>query len=112
MEKKLISEAQAGFMKGKSTLDNLVALEKEVHETFIKKQYLITIFFDLAKAYDTCWRHLILKELHDSGMRGELPIIIADFLADRKFHVKVGEKISDQFSQDMGVPQGSVLSVI
>lgn len=112
MEKKLISEAQAGFMKGKSTLDNLVALEKEVHETFIKKQYLITIFFDLAKAYDTCWRHLILKELYDSGMRGNLPIIIADFLTDRKFHVKIGEKISDQFSQDMGVPQGSVLSVI
>ena len=111
MEKKLISEAQAGFMKGKSTLDNLVALEKEVHETFLKKQFLITIFFDLAKAYDTCWRHLILKELHDSGMRGKLPIIIADFLADRKFHVKVNGNLSQQFTQDMGVPQGSVLSV-
>ena len=50
MEKKLISEAQAGFMKGKSPLDNLVALEHEVHETFLRKEFLLTIFFDLAKS--------------------------------------------------------------
>ena len=111
MEKKLISEAQAGFMKGKSPLDNLVALEHEVHETFLRKEFLLTIFFDLAKAYDTCWRYLILKELHESGMRGKLPLLVVDFLSERKFQVKSCGKLSKEFTQDMGVPQGSVLSV-
>lgn len=111
MTKKLITEAQSGFIKGKSPIDNLISLETEIHEIFLKNQYLMTVFFDLAKAYDTCWRYLIIEELHKSGMRGNLPNLIVDFLSDRKFHVKVCGKTSRQFSQDMGVPQGSVLSV-
>ena len=70
----------------------------------------MTVFFDLAKAYDTCWRYLIIQELHKSGMRGNLPMLIVDFMEERKFHVKVCGKLSKQFEQDMGVPQGSVLS--
>ena len=108
--KKLITEAQAGFMKGKNTIDNLIGLESEIHESFLRNEYLMTVFFDLAKAYDTCWRYLIVEELHNSGMRGNLPNLIVDFLSDRKFHVRVCGKLSRQFSQDMGVPQGSVLS--
>ena len=110
MTKKMLTEAQTGFTKGKSPIDNLVALESEIHETFLRNQYLMTVFFDLAKAYDTCWKYLILEELYNSGMRGNLPNIIVDFLSDRRFHVKVCGEVSREFTQDMGVPQGSVLS--
>lgn len=107
----LIDKSQSGFQKLKSTLDNLAALETEIHDAFIKKQYLLAVFFDLEKAYDTCWRHLILEELHNFGMRGKLPLLIQDFLQERKFQVRVGHQYSQVFSQEMGVPQGSVLSV-
>ena len=70
----------------------------------------MAVFFDLEKAYDTCWRHLILEELHSFGMRGKLPLLIQDFLQERKFQVRVGHHYSKEFSQEMGVPQGSVLS--
>ena len=111
VKNKLIHKAQCGFQKGKSTLDNLAALETEIHNAFVKKQLLLTMFFDLEKAYDTCWRYLVLKELHGFGMRGNLPLFIVDFLQDRKFQVKIGDKYSDTYNQEMGVPQGSVLSV-
>ena len=107
----LIDRVQCGFQKLKSTLDNLAGLEKEIHNAFVKKQFLLAIFFDLEKAYDTCWRHLILQELHSFGMRGKLPLLIMDFLKDRIFKVRIGNTYSKEFSQEMGVPQGSVLSV-
>lgn len=106
----LIHKSQSGFRRGRSPLDNLVALETEVHDAFVQKQYLLAVFFDLEKAYDTCWRHLILKELHGFGMRGRLPLLIQDFLSDRKFQVRVGSHLSSVFTQEMGVPQGCVLS--
>jgi ribonuclease HI len=107
----LLHLVQTGFREGMSTIDNLVTLENEIHKVFLRNEFLLTIFFDLAKAYDTCWRYLILQELHKAGMRGKLPILIEDFVTDRKFQVKVCGKLSREYSQDMGVPQGSVLSV-
>ena len=36
---------------------------------------------------------------------------IGIFLSDRSFHVRIGFCLSDAFNQEMGVPQGSILSV-
>ena len=105
-----IDRHQSGFRKGRSTLDSLAALAKEAQDAYKRGQYLFCIFFDLEKAYDTCWKHLIMKELHNFGLRGELPKLIEDFLSGRSFKVKVGKSMSDPFQQEMGVPQGGVLS--
>ncbi|WP_179116290.1 ribonuclease H family protein, partial [Solemya velum gill symbiont] len=45
------------------------------------------------------------------GLRGHLPLFIQHFMTDRSFSVRIGQTCSDSFRQDMGVPQGSVLSV-
>ena len=42
-------------------------LESAVRETFINKVHLVTIYFDLEKAYDTTWKYGIMKDLHDAG---------------------------------------------
>ena len=68
------------------------------------------VLFDLEKAYDTCWKHLIMKQLHKFGLRGNLPIIIQDFLSNRNFRVKVEDQLSDVYEQENGTPQGGVLS--
>ena len=43
--------------------------------------------------------------------RGKLPLFIQNFLSDRKFKVRVGHNYSSLQDQEMGVPQGSILSV-
>ena len=37
-------------------------------------------------------------------------MFISNFLTDRNFQVRIGSTLSDPFSQEMGVPQGSILS--
>ncbi|GBM29936.1 RNA-directed DNA polymerase from mobile element jockey, partial [Araneus ventricosus] len=102
---------KSGFRKGRSTIDNLLALETDIRLSFLQRKHLVAIFFDIEKAYDRTWRYGILKDLYDLGLRGNLPIFIKNFLQLRKFRVKVESEFSDFFIQEEGVPQGSVLSV-
>ncbi|KAK2702847.1 hypothetical protein QYM36_018558 [Artemia franciscana] len=48
----LIAE-QAGFWKGRSTLDNLIQLDRDINKAFTRKQVVSAVFFDIKKAYDT-----------------------------------------------------------
>ena len=63
---------------------------------------MVTVFFDLEKAYDTTWRHSILKDIHKLGLRERLPTFIENSLADHAMQV--------QLDQELGVPHGGVLS--
>ena len=106
----LISPVQSGFRSERSTNDNLIRLETFIRDAFIKKEHVVAVFFDLEKAYDTTWRYGILRDLHELGLKGRLPVFIKSFLADRSMQVRVGSTLSDQFEQAQGVPQGSILS--
>ena len=75
-----------------------------------QKEHVLTIFFDLEKAYDTMWKHGMLADLWDLGLRGQLPRFIKSFLSERFFRVRVGSTLSELHKQEMGVPQGSILS--
>ena len=107
---KILTKFQCGFRNDKSTLDQLVRLETYVRDAFACKEHVVTLFCDLHKAYDTAWKHGILKDLYDIGLRGNLPIFIQNFLSERTFAVAYGHMISDPFPQEEGVPQGAILS--
>ncbi|KAF8768288.1 putative RNA-directed DNA polymerase like protein [Argiope bruennichi] len=106
-----ISPLQSGFRRGRSTFDNLVLLETQIRNAFVRMNHLVSIFFDIEKAYDRAWRFGILSTLFNFGFRGNLPIFLQNFLLNRTFRVRVGNVYSTHFNQAEGVPQGSVLSV-
>ncbi|GFW49922.1 probable RNA-directed DNA polymerase from transposon X-element [Trichonephila clavipes] len=110
-KEKCISPLQSGFRKGRSILDNLIFLESQIRDAFVRKNHSVSLFFDIRKAYDRTWRYWILRNMYDFGLRGNLPIFIFNFLAVRYFNVRIGHSSSHKFMQDQGVPQGSVLSV-
>ena len=68
---------------------------------------MVSVYFDLEKAYDTTWRYGVMKDLHEAGLRGRMPIFIAKFLINRKFSVRIGGTLSEIYDQEEGVPQGS-----
>ena len=107
-----LASVQCGFRKNRSTVDHLVRLETYIRDAFLKKEHVVGVFFDLEKAYDTTWKYGILSDLHDLGFRGRLPLFIENFLSDRTFRVRVGSNLSDLHSQELGVPQGSILSPV
>ncbi|GFU28328.1 probable RNA-directed DNA polymerase from transposon X-element [Trichonephila clavipes] len=108
---KCIPLFQSGFRKGRSTLDNITQLESKIRNTFVRRNHLVSIFFDIEKAYDRTWRYGILRTLFDFGFRGNLPTFIQHFLKLRTFRVRLGGTLSAPFTQAEGVPQGSILSV-
>ncbi|GBL88620.1 putative RNA-directed DNA polymerase from transposon X-element [Araneus ventricosus] len=103
--------SQSGFRRRRGTIDNLLKLETAIREAFVRKKHLVSIFFDIEKAYDRTWRHGILKDLSDFGLKGNFPLFIKNFLKTRIFQIRTGNILSDNFHQQ-GVPQGSVLSVL
>ena len=107
----LLAKQQCGYRANRSTVDHLIRLETFIRGAFIQNQHLVAVFFVLQKAYDTTWKHGILKDLHDMGLRGNLPIFIGNILSDRTFQVHLGTILSDKvFHQEEGVPQGAILS--
>ncbi|GFR26404.1 putative RNA-directed DNA polymerase from transposon BS [Trichonephila clavata] len=81
----LLSPLQSAFRKSRSTTDNLIRLETSIREAFVKKQYNISVFFDIKKAYDMSWRYGILRDLYAMDIRGNLPFFIKNFLSHRSF---------------------------
>ena len=106
----LLAKQQCGYRANRSTVDHLIRLETFIRDAFIQNQHLVAVFFDLQKAYDTTRKHGIQQDLHDMGLRGNLPIFIGNFLTDRTFQIHLGTILSDVFHQEEGVPQGAFLS--
>ena len=108
---KLITEYQSGFRSQRSPIDHLIRLETFIREASVKKEHLVAFFFRSRKAYDTTQKYGIVKYLKKLGLEGRMPIFIQNFLQDRRFRVRIGEVFSEEKQEEMGVPQGSVLSV-
>ena len=107
----LLSAVQFGFRRNRCTLDPLLKLSTQIQQGFSRRCQTIGVFFDLEKAYDTTWRHGIIKGLNDMGIRGNMIKFIDSFLKDRFIKIRVGNTLSSSYELEEGVPQGSVLSV-
>jgi len=70
-KRELLSKFQSGFRKSRSTADALVLFENEIKKAFIMKEYMIAVFFDIEKAYDTLWREGLLIKLNKIGIGGK-----------------------------------------
>ena len=67
--------------------------ETFVREGVLKGEHVVSVFFDLEKAYDTTWKYGIMKDLHEMDLRGRLPLFIKNFLSERNFRVRVGTSL-------------------
>ncbi len=108
---KILSAYQSGFRKNRSTNDHLIRLETYIRNAFLAKEHVLGMFFDMEKAYDSAWKYGASQDMLLAGLRGHLPIFISNFLSDREFRVRYGSTYSNLFPQELGFPQGSILSV-
>ena len=53
---------QFGFRCFRSTADPLLRLEHDISAVFEKDKFVLAIFFDLQKAYDTTWKRRVLRK--------------------------------------------------
>lgn len=105
----ILSQCQYGFRSGKSTDDAVHDLTTSIVSNLDCKKRSLTVFLDLAKAFDTVSIPILLQKLERIGVRG-LPLkLMESYLSGRRQRVKVDNWISDELDLLYGVPQGSIL---
>uniref|UniRef100_A0A8C6NRY6 Reverse transcriptase domain-containing protein n=1 Tax=Nothobranchius furzeri TaxID=105023 RepID=A0A8C6NRY6_NOTFU len=73
------------------------------------KNYFISIFVDLKKAFDVIDHSRLLQKLHQHGIRGVAHQWVGSYLKNRKQFVQLNNTKSELQEINYGVPQGSVL---
>ena len=101
---------QAGFRKGRQTIDQLIRLTQETSDAFQKKENVAAVFVDLQQAYDHVWRAGLLYKMQKMGIQGNMYEWIKNFLHDRTIATKVNNHLSPKRALEEGLPQGSALS--
>lgn len=105
----ILSNSQYGFRSARSTEGAVTGLIDMIVDNIDRKNKVIGIFLDLAKAFDTVSIPILIKKLEIIGCRDTSLKLLSDYLTDRTQKTKIGELISQEQSIAYGVPQGSVL---
>lgn len=105
----LISPAQFGFSKNKSTEMALLEQKEFILSHFEKQMLVLGIYVDFSKAFDCIHHCTLLKKLEIYGIRGHFLQLIQSYLSHRQQFVKIESYQSDLKSIIRGVPQGSIL---
>ena len=104
-----LNKNQYGFRKNHSTSHALNYSVRHIENCLKNDQYVLGIFIDLSKAFDTLDHGLLLTKLERYGIRGNALNLINSYLTGRsQFTTMLNEK-SDILQIRYGVPQGSVL---
>ncbi len=105
----LLSGKQFGFMKGRSTILQLLKVLDDWTEAVDERLPVDVIYTDFQKAFDSVPHGGLLQKLTSVGIKGKLHAWIQSFLSNRKQRVKIKGCTSDWMEVLSGVPQGSVL---
>ena len=102
-----LTESQAGFRNGYSTVDNAFALYSIVTKYFnLRRKAVYVAFIDFEKVFDSFDRPILYDILHKNGVTGTLFTAIQAIYNNVKACVKSPEGISDEFTCPIGLRQG------
>lgn len=106
---RILTIAQHGFREGKSTETACFRFLEYVYESLDTGKYVISLMFDLTKAFDVIDSKLLKFKLYNIGIRGALLAWILSYMENRRLKVKLNGHESEIHNLVLGVPQGSVL---
>lgn len=72
-------------------------------------EYIIAVFLDLRRAFETICREALIKKLEKYGITGVALEWFKSYLFDRYQATKIFNNISSKLLTEWGVPQGSCL---
>ena len=105
----LLYKYQFGFRKNHSTVMALTTLTDKISNAVEDGDYVMGVFLDFSKAFDTVNHCILLDKLHLYGIRGAAHQWISSYLSNRKQCVNFDGAMSQPMSITCGVPQGSIL---
>ena len=110
MLSKSISSNQHGFIKGRSTLTNLIYLEQFIIDKLEFGSQIDVIYTDYVKCFDRVNQSILVQKLEKFGINGSLLLWFSDYLQNRSQYVKFGDSSSETCQVPSGCVQGGHLS--
>jgi ribonuclease HI len=108
----VIAEGHFGGRKGSGTEDALFAFEHWVKSKWREGKVVAALFLDVKSAYPSVHPTRLIDYLFRLRCPTYLVLIIANFLKDRATTIRLDDFTSKAFPIQIGLPQGSPLSVI
>lgn len=105
----ILSPAQHGFRKSRSTVSAVASLIEEVLGAYEERESVALVMCDLSKAFDVISHDILLAKLWKYGVRGSALKTFESYLRGRSQVVSVGGACSAERSVNHGVSQGSIL---
>ena len=105
----LLTENQYSFRKGLSCELALNTLIDSWKEQLDQKNFVISIFLDLSKAFDTIDHNILLRKLEFYNFNKEALLLIKNYLSNRSAVIKLNGSLSKKQEIKVGLPQGSIL---
>ena len=87
----------------------IVLIQDLITKAFEEDKYVVGIFLDLKKAFDTVDHNILCEKLYKYGVTGKAYTILKSYLTTRKQTVSIRGAYAEFRSVDVGVPQGSIL---
>jgi hypothetical protein len=107
----VLPDGQAGFRKGRGTMDNVYILNHIIGNEIKKRGSKICAFFvDLKAAFDNVERDLLWEYLRKKGINEQLVTKIEEIYEETISRVRVDGRVSECFKTYKGVRQGCPLS--
>jgi len=101
------------FFKGRSTSQAIFQVINNITSAINEREYVLAIFLDIRKAFDTVNHEILLAKLENAGVRGRALLWFRSFISNRSQRVKIGNSLSSNLlSLAIGVLQGAILGVI
>ena len=106
---KLLSDAQYGFRRGRSTQDAVTLFLDHIRSNMDASRCTGTLYMDLRKAFDTVHHGNLLTKLPHYGIKSLELAWLEDYLFNRTEYVCYDGVRSQTEHITHGVPQGSIL---
>ena len=108
-----ISEAQAGFREGYSTIDNAFILNALIQNHITRKRSrLYVCFVDFQKAFDSINRRKLWYVLKTNGIKGNIFRVVHNMHESVKTCVRVKGDYTKYFDCSVGLKHGCMLSPV
>ena len=111
----ILFSSQYGFRKKHSCSDAIMELVSEILKNNENGTYTACVFLDLSKAFDTLDPTILLKKMHNYGIRGKANSWFKSYISNRRLRVRCGTdkdpelSYSSLYNVEYGTPQGSCL---
>ena len=106
---KILCEKQFGFRKKHPTYMAPMILVDKLIKSLENGEYVLGVFSDFSKAFDTVDHSILLSKMYHYGIRGVAFKWFQSYLADRQQYVTYNGVQSSKKLIKCGVPQGSIL---